>query len=305
MYALSGSLHQRYQELIHIQERKQSMSIKRKILIFFIISTVFLLQACATGLNLQSYEYNPRTEQDIPLPGRIAIMPPVAHVFSEGNNNHYHKGYSGYISHIGPTDGIIPCETVESKMQQQKSLLNDYLELTDALKDINSQFPDAKKTKTYKLGNNKKWDGEKGIQYENIFSIYTPRNKNSKVQKADDLKLNWTIHMKDIGNERNLPLPPSKALSRAFKSDYLLVPVIQDRYSYKKGIHTMFIIPLWYTYLMQHTTDMAFYLIEGETGQIKKASYGKVLSPTMSAANLQRITEKGDFMGTLSFKESK
>ncbi len=277
------------------------LTISRKyISTFLLLSLVFLLHACAHTIQLNSIEMPSKIDSRAMGKSHVAIMPATGKSISHANYSKFLKGYKGYMAYTDGDSHIIPTTAVEDILMDNPELFASYNKLLHNLKDFDELLT-ASKTSKKLIINNKPWDGSTGIKYDHILSIHeTPGNKEIS---ADKLRIHWTINLKDDIDEGTVIVAAANDLSKQLNCDYLLVPVIVDQYFYKKDVLTVFFFPFWYVYHLHHSVDVAMYLIDGKSGQIVKASLAKNISPVLTAGILNKILDRGDFVGDISFKE--
>lgn len=262
------------------------------------ICLIWLLEGCALHhIQMNSVELPSQVTCDELADYKTAILPAVGRVISKKQYSTFTDGYQGYITHTQESDNLISCDEVEKIIMSNPELLNDYKNMVSGLKGYDKKFKIDNRVSKYTI-NNSEWDGTEGIKYENILSTYKKGN-------ASKLRLNWNINIKADAKKHELLSSSSRRLSESLGCDYLLVPVLIDNYHYSRGPLTIFFIPFAYVFNLYQSSDLALYLIDGRSGEIVRASLGKQLTPTLSAASLQRILCKGDFMGSLKLKEGR
>jgi len=257
----------------------------------FIVS-ILLVQGCATQkIALYSTELPSKITTDQISKSRIAIMPVAGRITSKENISKLKKGITEYINFTSESDEIIGLDKVETLMSERPELLSTYETLLTGLVDYDQMIglsQDDGKLEVEQIP----WDGQRGLNYKNISALNG--NNGSKVS------FDWFITMKKGVDDPNILLSSVDSLSNALNSDYLLIPVILDKYRYIKNLGMLLIIPVAYTYQLTYSSDIAFYLIDGNSAKIVRASVGYNLTPVMVAASLQKILDKGQFAGKIS-----
>lgn len=273
------------------------LSNHKKSIVLFLICLILLLEGCALHkIQMNSIELPSQVTCNELANYKIAILPAVGRVISKKQYSTFTDGYQSYITHTQESDNLVNCDEVEKTIMSNPELLNDYKNMVNGLKGYDKEFKIDNKDSKYTV-NNSEWNGTEGIKYENVLSTY----KNMKGD-ASKLRINWNINLKTDAKKHEL-LSSSRRLSESLGCDYLLVPVLIDNYNYSRGPLTIFFIPFAYVFNLRHSSDLALYLIDGQSGEIISASLGKQLTSTLSAASLQRILCRGDFMGSLKLEE--
>jgi len=284
-----------------------------------LVAGLILAAGCATPVPMSSIESTAKRPATLNAGSRIAILPIAARVGGQRYLASLSAAQEVYLERVGATTGIKAGRDIEKKFSEQGNLTAAYQAILEKLLDRDPNLCVAQEDILTTL-DSKPWNGQSGIKYEKLSDINTlvagkATQRGSAAAPAAnavarEIRLQWNVRTKAKASYEPLPLASVKELSQALECDYVLIPVVRDSYNYVKQWFAFTIIPVFRTTGVYRMNDMAFYLVDGASGEVVQALQITENRAPQAASNdalvmvlaLNKMIQKGDSFGSFTFR---